>query len=345
MFVLVSANLALRWYPQVLPQYSKSVYYVLGAVSCVALFLCVLAHELSHSFVAKKEGAEVRGIVLHVFGGVSLINETKYTPGMEFRVAAAGPLLSVFLGAAFWAIRKVFIEHSIAYEFLSYLFFINVSLAVFNLLPAFPLDGGRLLRALLALWKRDLLKATKIASRVGTWFAFLLMGYGVVGLLSGNFWGIWTVLIGIFLKDAAQMSFRQMLMRDAFRQGTVADIMQNNPVVVPSQITIQELIDEYFWRYHHGSFPVGDDKALGIVSFKDVKKIPQERRGLMRVNEIMYPIQESMRIKMEDTILSAFEKATQNGIGRLIVVDFADRILGYISLRDIASAFRDRTNR
>jgi Zn-dependent protease len=243
-FILVSANLAYRWYPEVLPDQPKSVYYALGVFSCIALFLCVLAHELSHSFVARKEGAEVRGIILHVFGGVSLINETQYTPAMEFRVSFAGPLLSVFLGAAFWLLRKFTTVHSVPYELFSYLYFINISLAVFNLLPAFPLDGGRLLRSALAYWKKDLLAATRIASRVGIWFAFLLMGYGVIGLLSGNFWGIWTVLIGIFLKDAAEMSFRQMLMQDTFRQQTVFEVMQKNPVIVPPQITVQQLIDD-----------------------------------------------------------------------------------------------------
>jgi Zn-dependent protease len=316
----------------------------MGALSALLLFLCVLAHELSHSIVAKNGGMTVRGIVLHVFGGVSLINEDRYQPGLEFRVAIAGPLLSILLGFIFLFARQyVFtLEGSTAHSLLTYLYFINFVLAVFNLLPGFPLDGGRILRSVLALWKKDVVSATKIASRIGIGLAFLLMAWGAYAVLRGMFGGLWTILIGIFLKDAAEMSYKQVLMQNVFRGERIEDIMQKDPVVISPDITIQQLIDDFFWRYHYGSFPVGNDKALGIVSFTDVKKIPPEKRQELYVKEIMKPISSELRAEANDTVLNAFQKATTNGVGRLIVVDPNDRILGYLSLRDIARAFNYR---
>jgi CBS domain-containing protein len=226
---------------------------------------------------------------------------------------------------------------------LTYLYFINIMLAIFNLLPGFPLDGGRILRSLLAFWKKDLLKATQIASRAGILFAFLLMTYGLVVILMGNFWGIWTVLIGMFLKDAAESSYKQVLFQDVFRSGTIDQIMQRNPVVIPPDITIRQLIDEYLWRYHYGSFPVGQERALGIITFTDIKKVSPEQRANVRVRDIMHSIDDSLRISTGDTIVAAFEKASNNAVGRLIVVDREDLILGYLSLRDIAQAFHYRS--
>lgn len=343
-FVLVAANLAVGWFPTHQPGRSLPFYYGMGALSALLLFLCVLAHELSHSIVAKKGGMQVRGIVLHVFGGVSLINEDRYRPGLEFRVAIAGPLLSILLGVLFWFLRIYLFpqEGTTAHSLVTYLYIINFVLAIFNLLPGFPLDGGRVLRSLLALWKKDLVAATRIATRVGIGLAFLLMAWGAVAVLRGNFGGLWTILIGIFLKDAAEMSYKQVQMQNVFRGERIEDIMQKSPVVIPPNITIQQLIDDYFWRYHHGSFPVGNDKALGIISFTDVKKIPPERRSEIQVQEIMKPISSELRALANETILNAFQKATTNGVGRLIVVDSNDRILGYLSLRDIARAFHYR---
>lgn len=342
-FVLITINLAYRWFPFTIPGLPASIYYILGTVSAVSLFLCVLAHELSHSLAARRAGSEVKKIVLHVFGGISFINEENYTPWIEFRVAMAGPLLSIFLGIFFWGLRKlIFTEpHTIAFAILTYLYFINLSLAIFNLIPAFPLDGGRVLRSLLALRMKDFLKATKWASRIGVAFAFLLMAYGLGSLLTGELWGFWTILIGIFLKEAADSGYRQVLIRDVFRGGVVGDIMQQQPVVVPPDITIQQAIDQYFWPHHFGSFPVGTNTALGILTFKDVKSLSPEKRNSTLVSDLMHPIRDPLRIAITDRIVQAFEKASHNGVGRLIVVDASDRILGYLSLRDISREIRE----
>jgi Zn-dependent protease/CBS domain-containing protein len=345
-FVLVAANLAAGWFPATQPARSTAFYYALGALGALLLFVCVLGHELSHSLIARAGGMTVRGIVLHVFGGVSLINEDHYRPALELRVAIAGPLLSIFLGFLFFMIRTYIFPESgtTGHSLFTYLYFINFVLAIFNLLPGFPLDGGRVLRSVLTLWKKDFVKATRIATRVGVILAFLLMAWGAVAVLRGNFGGLWTILIGIFLKDAAEMSYKQVQMQNVFRGGRIDEIMQRNPVIIPPDITIQQLIDDYFWRYHYGSFPVGqpNDAALGIITFTDVKKIPPEKRQELLVRDVMNPIRAELRTSPEEPILSAFEKATQNGVGRLIVVDPRDHVLGYLSLRDIARAFHHR---
>lgn len=343
-FLLVSINLATTWFPATLPELSAALSYVLGAISALLLFLCVLAHELSHSLVARKEGQHVHGIVLHIFGGVSLIQEGTYRPAVEFKVAIAGPLLSAFLGVIFLLLRNTFSPDpkAILYVILTYLYFVNFMLAIFNLLPGFPLDGGRLLRSLIAFWKKDIVIATKIASRVGIGIAFLLMIYGGLAILKGIYSGFWTILIGIFLKDAAESSYRQLQISKLFSGVTVDQVMQKKPVIIPPGITVQELIDDYFWRYQYGSFPVGDTKALGIIPFTEVKKIPPEDRTRITVREIMHPIKDSLQIRPDQTIMEAFEKATRNGVGRLIVSRDDGEILGYISLRDIARAFQDQ---
>jgi Zn-dependent protease len=343
-FALVSINLATTWFPATLPGLSPGIRYTLGAVSALLLFLCVLAHELSHSLVARKNGQHVHGIVLHVFGGVSLIQEGIYKPSVEFKVAAAGPLLSVILGVFFLLLRNFYFpdNESIPSVMLTYLYFVNFMLAIFNLLPGFPLDGGRLLRSLIAFWKKDIVVATRIASRVGVGIAFLLMIYGALSILKGMYSGFWTILIGIFLKDAAESSYRQLQISKMFSGITVDQVMQKNPVVIPPGITAQELVDNYFWRYQYGSFPVGDKKALGIIPFTEVKKIQPENRSRITVQEIMHPIKDSLQIGPDQSIMEAFEKATRNGVGRLIVTGNDGEILGYISLRDIARAFHEQ---
>jgi Zn-dependent protease len=344
-FVLVTANLAWRWFPEVLPGRSAMLYYLLSAACALVLFICVLAHELSHSLVAKRGGAEVQGIVLHVFGGVSLISEKQYSPALEFRVAIAGPLLSIALGFVFWLIRQYIFPdpHTIGHALSTYLYFINIVLAVFNLLPGFPLDGGRVLRSLIGFWKKDVIAATRITSRIGRLLAIVFIVYGLFIVLSGNFWGLWTVLIGIFLKDAAEFSYRQVLMQDLFRGGLVRQIMQSPPVVVPPDITIQQFIDEYLWHHHYGSFPVGNEKALGILTFTDVKKIAGEDRQRLFVRDVMHPADANLEIAGDEPIMKAFEKASNNGVGRLIVVNREGKIEGYLSLRDIGRAFQQRS--
>lgn len=342
-FLLVAANLAVGWFPALLPGRPAFMYYLIGAVGALLLFLCVLAHELSHSFVAQHGGMEVRGIILHVFGGVSLIDEKRYTPGLEFRVSAAGPLLSIALGFAFYLLRKyVFPEDgTLIFALLSYLYVVNFMLAAFNLLPGFPLDGGRVLRSILAYWKKDLLVATRMAARAGVAVAFVLMGLGSLSVLRGNFGGIWTILIGIFLKEAAESSYKQLVLQQTFQQRWVEQIMQRNPVIVPPNLTVQELIDDYFWRYQYGSFPVGaGNSASGIVTFSDAKKVLPADRSNVRVSDICHPMSPELRARLNDSILDAFRKASNNGVGRLVVTDENGIILGYLSLRDIARNFK-----
>ena len=344
-FVLITANLAWRWFPSVLPGRPVTLYYLLSAAGALVLFLCVLAHELSHSLVAKRGGAEVQGIVLHVFGGVSLISEKQYSPSLEFRVAIAGPLLSIALGFVFWLLRQYAFPDpdTIGHALCTYLYFINFVLAIFNLLPGFPLDGGRVLRSIIGFWKKDLIAATRITSRIGRLLAIIFIVYGLFVVLSGNFWGLWTVLIGIFLKDAAEFSYRQVLMQDLFRGGLVRQIMQSPPVVVPPDITIQQFIDDYLWHHHYGSFPVGDEKALGILTFTDVKKIASDDRRRLLVRDVMHAANENLEIAADQPIMKAFEKASNNGVGRLIVVGPDKKIEGYLSLRDIGRAFQQRS--
>lgn len=335
-FVLVSVNLATGWFPTMLPGRRLSQYILLGSAASLCMFVCVLIHELSHSLVAQFLGLHVHSIVLHVFGGVSLIKEEHYTPAREFQVTVAGPLSS-FLLAAFFLVLRTLIQGRLAFAILTFLFFVNLLLALFNLLPGFPLDGGRILRSIIAWRKKDFLAATRIASRVGVAFALLLMAYGAIVIIRGDLSGLWTVLIGIFLKEAADSSDKQVILQDVLRDRTISEIMRKDPIVLSPETSVQEAIDRYFWGYRYGSFPVAaNGHAIGIVCFNEVKKVETGRRAETPVKEVMHPMSDLLQATPDETVLSALDKLSNNEVGRLIVVNSDGAIAGYLSFRDVA---------
>ncbi len=337
--VLVTWSLAVGLFPHYYQGLEKAVYWWMGVIGAGGLFFSILFHEFCHSLVARKLGLPMRGITLFIFGGVAEMDDEPPSPKVEFLMAVAGPLSSMALGTLFFALAspmRGFPTSIAVYGVLSYLSTINWLLAAFNLIPAFPLDGGRILRAALWHWKKDLQRATRISSRIGTGFGILLMLYGAVSFLLGNIiGGLWQFMIGMFLRTAAESSYRQVVFRKAREGDTVARFMNTRPVTAPPSISIRELVEEYIYRYHFKMFPVTEgDKLLGCITTRRVKEIPREEWDRKIVSDQIDRCSSENTIAPDIGALQALSLMGRTKNSRLMVVA-GDRLVGIISLKDI----------
>lgn len=335
-FGLIAWSLSVGYFPHVLPGVPAAAYWVQGLVAALLLFVSVFLHELSHSVVARAHGLPVSAITLHVFGGVSQLQREPERPGVEFWMAVAGPLASFALAAVAAGGAAATTAAPAVAAILHYLAVVNAVVGAFNLVPGFPLDGGRILRA--ALWKArgDLRWATRVASRAGTVVAFGLMGLGILRGLTGEFLGgLWLVLIGLFLRQAAEGSYQQLVLRRALAPLRVRDVMTGTVVSVPADRTLAEVVDETFWRHHVSSFPVvAGGRVLGILGLQQLRHVPRERWAETSVREAMLPLAPALAVAPGDRLADALEKLSQNGLGRAAVIE-SGALAGYLSLRDV----------
>ena len=279
-FFLFAWTLSAGYFPLQVPDYPAFVYWIAGTICSLGLFTCVLLHELSHCFVAQALGVKVRQITLFIFGGVSEMAQDKSsTPKAEFLTTIAGPLSSLALGLFFATIAYFVKGHvdRITLEMIHYLYYVNFLLAAFNLIPGFPLDGGRVLRSWL--WHRtgDLGKATKSASRVGEVFAMMLMGMGLLSALSMHIIpGVWLILIGLFLKSSAENEYRSFELRFGLQDMKVRAIM-TPAVAVTTSTTISQFVNDYVFHYHFRVFPVLElNRFIGMIDVRSIKNVPTE---------------------------------------------------------------------
>ncbi|HXJ84000.1 MAG TPA: site-2 protease family protein, partial [Candidatus Methylomirabilis sp.] len=311
-------------------------YWANGLLGAALLFVSVFLHELSHSIVALRYGIPVSGITLHIFGGVSQLTREPDRPGAEWNMAIVGPLTSLAIAGVLALFYRFASLPAPAAAVTRYLVATNTLVGVFNLLPGFPLDGGRVLRALL--WKAtgDRHRATRIAGQAGAGMALFLVIVGIVQTIGGNFvGGLWLLLIGLFLRQAAGGSSRQEQVREALGSLAVRDVMTRAVVQVPADLSVARLVEEVFWPHHVSSFPVIDrDRVIGIVTVDQLKRVPRERWEETCVRDLMHPIEESMRVAPGDALWAAFEKLAANGVGRVAVLD-GGRLVGYLSIKDV----------
>jgi Zn-dependent protease/CBS domain-containing protein len=334
-FALVLWSLAVGYFPHVHPGHSAREYWLVGTVATVLFFASVLLHELSHATMANHLGQDVRRITLFIFGGMAHLSREPKDAATEFKIAAVGPLSSLVLGVLFWAGFRVMMQLGVS-ELWSgifrYLCFINVALAVFNLLPGFPLDGGRLLRAYF--WRRsnDLRAATSRAADWGSGIAIGLMVLGVLEIFGGALvGGLWLIFIAMFLRSAARASYHGVVVEHALSGSHVADIMVPDPITVSPDLSVAAVVEEYFLRYGYGGFPVAEDgRVEGLVSLSHVRHCPPEARAERRVREIMRPVDGSVRISPSDPISEALRRMVESDCGRLLVMQ-GDRLVGLIS--------------
>jgi len=274
---------------------------------------------------------------LHVFGGVSNLEDEPPTPRAEFLIAIVGPLMSFGLTAVLWGLGALAgVPAGSAQALVTYLAVTNAAVGAFNLIPGFPLDGGRLLRAALWQWTGSVSRATRIAARVGNGFAIGLVALGVLQILSGVIIsGVWLVLLGLFLRGAADAGYTQIALREALGRLKVSDVMTRRVVTVTPQATVAELV-EHFRVHHFTSFPVVEGgRVAGVAAIHQVESIPREQWMQERVRDVMRPLGDDLVVRPDDDVHRALEKASGNRLGRLAVLD-GPRLVGYLSVRDIA---------
>jgi len=345
-FVLIAWSLAYGYMPSQYPGLGVATYWAIGIASAVILFGSVLIHELSHSYVAKKNGLPIGKITLFFFGGVSEMTEEPQDPGLEVRMAAAGPLMSFLIAAVLgglWYLGGIANAPVAITATLGYSALINAALGVFNLLPAFPLDGGRVFRG--TLWKRskNLIGATKTATRVSEGISLLMMLGGFVSIFFGNFVnGIWIIFLGWFIRSGAETSLRQTLVGETLSGVTVGDIMTRDVLAAPSNITVQQLVSEYFLVHPHDGYPVVEDgRVLGIVTMHCVRSVPKDRRETTTVGEAMIPCEQAVTVKPTASALEALNTMARQNVGRVLVLD-GPRLLGIVTRGDLMRTIQTR---
>ncbi len=307
--------------------------YGLGISVAVLLFICVLLHELGHSYVAKKHGTNIQGITLFLFGGVSSLEEIPRNPKVEFRMALAGPAVSLLIGSiaviVYGLVNNGFSSTSNPYlRLVGLLGYINIVLFIFNLLPAFPMDGGRVLRSALA-GGMSYIKATHTAASIGKMFAIFM---GIFGFLTVAIGGFWFMLIAFFIYIGASEEEKSTEVSVTLEGIKVRDIMTKEVRTVPTDMTVEELVDIMF-RHKHMGYPVMDAEELkGIVTFTDVQRVPRDARKNVRVSDIM--TKEIITLKEDGDAVDALKIMTSNNIGRIIITQ-DHKIVGIVSRTDL----------
>jgi Zn-dependent protease len=348
--ILVTGSFATVVFPGQLPGRTPAAYWLMGIAGVCGYFLSVVLHELSHALVARTYGVEMRGITLFVFGGIAEMPGEVPTPQSELVIAAAGPAASFGIALAAGGLGlagRIAGWPEEAVTVLFYLGFINGALALFNLAPAFPLDGGRMLRSILWGWRGDLRWATRISAMIGSGFGLLLVGLGVllaVTVPGGAFSGLWLVLLGLFVRGTAAASYQQLLLRQALAGEPVSRFMESHPVTVPRAISVLDLVQNYVQRHQHKMFPVVDDsgRLLGCVTTGQVRGLPREEWERQTVGSLAQPCTPENTVSADTDAMEALSLMSRSGASRLLVVD-GDRLLGILALKDLLRFLSLRT--
>lgn len=320
---------------EAVPGLSVSSYWAMGLCAALAFFTCIVLHELGHALVARAVGIPIRGITLFLFGGVAEMEDEPPSASSEFLMAVAGPAVSAVLAAIFWLLSGLVDAPAVVYP-LRYLAGINLAVLIFNLVPAFPLDGGRVLRSILwAVWS-NLRRATYWAALSGQAFAWLLIGLGIMHFFAGNvFQGIWLGLIGLFLNDAARGNYQQILVRQALRGERVSRFMNREPIVVPPGVDLRSWVEDYVYRYHRKMFPVASNGHVeGVIGTQALARFPRQEWDKHTVAEAMRQDVDLLSISPDADALEALGKMQRTGSSRLLVTD-GNRLVGIVSLKDL----------
>ncbi len=338
-FFLILWSFSAGVFPARFPGHEPAVYFLMGGIGTLLFFASLLAHELSHSVVARAKGIPVEGITLFIFGGMARTSLEAADPNDEFAIAGMGPVASftiaALFGAAWWLGARAGWPETVT-GVAMYLAYLNVLLAVFNLLPGFPLDGGRLFRS--AVWKftGDLTKATRWASNGGKWLGYALIALGALQMLAGGvIGGLWLIFIGWFLRNAAVMSYRQHILQVILEGVQAREVMSEDPETVDADLTVQELVDRYFMRRRYQSFPVMENgRPVGLVTLQQVKELPREAWETRRAREVMKAADHDLLVRPDEPMTEVLRRMSDSGLRRVLVV--RDGALeGIISSTDI----------
>lgn len=336
---LVTWSLSQQYFPHVLPDASSIEYLTMALVGMFGLFASLLLHELAHSIVARQLGVPIKSITLFIFGGIAELGAEPLSARDEFWIALAGPVMSFCLAFGSWIFAQVAWLVSIpqaVVEVISYLALVNLVLAIFNLLPAFPLDGGRVLRAYLWYRNGDVLAATQIAARSGTFFGYFLMALGVFALFQGAFVaGLWQLLIGGFVLIAARASYANQLVRTAFEDKAVNALMERHPITVGPDMTLSEFVNQVTLRHGVNFVPVVEENVLlGHIDQTVLSGIDRENWGNTRVGDVFVGLDKSVMVAPELPVSELLKIIAQTGRRKFLVVS-DHKLFGVITLADL----------
>jgi Zn-dependent protease/CBS domain-containing protein len=340
-FALLTWTLAVSYYPAEFKNWPTFEYWLVGGVTAVLLFVSVLLHELGHSVVAMRYKIPVRSITLFIFGGVAQIGAEPPSAIAEFWIAVAGPLVSFALAALFGLLQPVVTSIGPLLALAKYLAYINGVLGLFNLIPGFPLDGGRVFRAIVWGITHNLRRATTIAGNLGRLIGFLFIFYGVWQMVSGNFInGLWIAFIGWFLESAAIAQIQQQRVQGLLSGHRVSEVMSHNYVLVSADTTLQQMVDHHILGRGQRSFVVAqDDEVIGLLTLHHLKEIPREDWDLTTAAQAMIPLAQLKRIQPDVEMWSAVQEMDRNGVNQLPVMSNG-HLEGMLSREDIISYLR-----
>ena len=353
-FFLIDWTLATYFMPQYIKGLTSTNYWIMGSLGTILLFFSILLHELAHSIIATKYGIPVRSITLFIFGGVSDIAKEPKDFHQEFKISIVGPLTSFALGGIFalffWLISQTGAVGNLSYleqikGVLFYAVIINIMLGVFNLVPAFPLDGGRVLRAGLVRWKKDYHEATKIATAIGVIISYVFMGYGFMTILRGYFIdGLWIVLIGWFLHNGAQSYMSQFEITTSLKGVVIGSIMKTQIISVKRDTSADSVLKNYFMTSMKSELPVTDeqDHLLGMITLKSILSIPENKRPDIKVGDVMISAKYLAIMKTDMQADKALLQMIQKRVGKVYVCDTDGKLLGVVSKTDIIEIAGER---
>jgi Zn-dependent protease/CBS domain-containing protein len=340
-FALLTWSLAVDYFPHEFHDWQPMLYWVMGAVTAIMLFASVLLHELGHSVVALRFKVPVRSITLFIFGGVAQIGTEPPSALAEFLIAIAGPIVSFMLAAFFSIVKPMVAGIEPLWGLAKYLAYINFALVLFNLIPGFPLDGGRVFRAIVWAVTKNMRRATLIAANVGRFFGFLFIFVGVWQMFTGNFGGgLWIAFIGWFLDSAASAQAHQVMFQGLLAGHTVAQAMSSHCPVVSAGLTLQQLVDDHILGGGQRCFLVnrGED-TVGLMTLHRIKEVPRTEWSTTTAAQVMLPLEKLKRIPPETGLWSALQQMDRDGVNQLPVV--ADsRVIGMLSREDVITFLR-----
>ncbi|MDZ4247488.1 MAG: site-2 protease family protein [Dehalococcoidia bacterium] len=345
-FALVTLSLSFNYFPLMYPGWGRPLQLITGVITGLLFFSSIIAHELSHSVVSKALGVPVKNITLFIFGGVAQISREAPRPMGELKMAVAGPLSSVAIGVIFGAIWRFAGPYSQPVEAVTYwLMLVNFALAVFNLIPGFPLDGGRVLRSVLWQATGDYRKATRVATRIGQGVAYAFVFGGLLIIFTGNIInGVWFALIGWFLENAASHSYRQVLFREGLGNITVSRVMTPECLVVSPDLTIRQLVEGFIFPTGARCFMATRDNRLeGIITMKDIKSVPREQWDLATVETAMTPNPKLKIARPGDDALTVLELMDEADINQMPVVE-ENRIAGVVTRANLIRLIHARSD-
>jgi Zn-dependent protease len=333
-FGLITWSLSTYYFPNAAPDLPAVSYWIKGTLAALLLFTSVCVHELAHSIVARRYGLSIISITLFIFGGVAQIKGEPPRPEAEFRIAIAGPASSFLLAFFFYFLSLNTIGGVKA--LFAYVAQINLIIGAFNLIPGFPMDGGRVLRSVIWEKKRDFFYATRKAAGIGQKIAIFFIFFGIFSIFAGMPGGIWLMLVGWFLFTAAQASYQQAGLQQILTGVRVRNIMTRDIVTLSPSMTLANVVDDYFLKYGYGGFPVVENGTLsGILTLKEVKNTPREDWGTVKVSDILPPHDKKWEISPDEEVLKVLELMMKADKGRIIVTEKGS-IVGLITRNGIA---------